>query len=827
MVNRIIPTDPLFSQQWFLYNTGQPIFGVPQTGTLNDINVTPVWSDYTGTGVVVAAIDDGFDLTNPDLSPTTKANLAYDFSLNQPGAAPVDASDNHGTPVLGLMTEARNAIGGVGVAYGAQSVAYRGVAENFPAAATRMIADGVDAVNNSYGAVVGSNPMGKTALQPTLEAAFLKLVTEGRGGLGTSIVFAGGNDRSLQFMTSYDPTNASPYEINIAAANFDGTVTDYSTVGPNLLVAAPASSPSSIVTTDRSGALGYNTAGDYTDTSASAFNGTSAAAPIATGVIALMLQANAKLGYRDVQEILADTARSTGAVTSTSSTQDWNGGTHAYSADLGFGNIDALAAVRVAETWTKQSTVANLAKTVLNGTGGTVGAGSTIGFSTTATTGSMIRAQHVTVTVSLTAPDLSNVTLRLLGSTATPTTSLLFDKPAITTPTTSLNYTFDTVADWGATIDPQRSYTLQVGNSSTTGVVTLDSFNVTVMGDAAGPDHTFVYTNDYATQSAASPARQRLSDPGARNDTINAAAVTADSTIDLRGGRAGSLGTAAFTVADGTAVASVYSGDGNDTLYGNAMNNVLGAGRGTNTIDGGGGTDTAMLIGTRAGYTLDLGATGVLVNSNDGQTKNTLTAISSLAFADTTVDVTKANIGQVVAGSGASDFGHAYTGPTAGLAWEFAPITQRSLVVAASSSNIFLRGSAGDDALVAKNGTNVLDGAGGSNFMFGGTGADGGKDTFFSGALLGNGAVSTWDTVGNFHAGDMLTLWGYDTTRDSQSWSENKGAAGYTGTTLTIASVGRPGTEAVTFAGLSSTTTHLVTSTGTIGGVSYLAVQIG
>lgn len=63
-ISRVIPTDPLFASQWHLYNTGQTSGGVAGF----DINVTPVWGDYTGKGVLIAAIDDGFDETHPGRS---------------------------------------------------------------------------------------------------------------------------------------------------------------------------------------------------------------------------------------------------------------------------------------------------------------------------------------------------------------------------------------------------------------------------------------------------------------------------------------------------------------------------------------------------------------------------------------------------------------------------------------------------------------------------------------------------------------------------------------------------------------------------------------
>lgn len=65
MANRpssYVPNDPLFKDQWFLNNTGQRPEAIPGF----DINVIKVWPDYTGKGILVAALDDGFDQTHPD-----------------------------------------------------------------------------------------------------------------------------------------------------------------------------------------------------------------------------------------------------------------------------------------------------------------------------------------------------------------------------------------------------------------------------------------------------------------------------------------------------------------------------------------------------------------------------------------------------------------------------------------------------------------------------------------------------------------------------------------------------------------------------------------
>ncbi|MBD1938468.1 proprotein convertase P-domain-containing protein [Microcoleus sp. FACHB-68] len=105
-----------------------------------------------------------------------------------------------------------------------------------------------------------------------------------------------------------------------------------------------------IVTTDLVGTEGKD-AGDYTRD----FGGTSAAAPVVSGVIALMLEANPNLTWRDVQHILVETARPTDP-------NDWhdlkdepnwqtNGAGYAVNHNYGFGAIDAAAAVELAAGW--------------------------------------------------------------------------------------------------------------------------------------------------------------------------------------------------------------------------------------------------------------------------------------------------------------------------------------------------------------------------------------------------------------------------------------------------------------------------------------------
>src|SRR6185312_13938872 len=112
-------------------------------------------------------------------------------------------------------------------------------------------------------------------------------------------------------------------------------------------------STSQVVVTDSGSIFGNNTG---------TLQGTSFATPIVSGIVALMFEANPNLGYRDVQEILALSSHKivdTNTTWDTNKARNWNGGGMHVSNDYGFGEVDALAAVRLAETWTTQQTGAN------------------------------------------------------------------------------------------------------------------------------------------------------------------------------------------------------------------------------------------------------------------------------------------------------------------------------------------------------------------------------------------------------------------------------------------------------------------------------------
>ena len=177
-----------------------------------------------------------------------------------------------------------------------------------------------------------------------------------------------GRGRFAQNNANDSSSSNSRFIVTVGALGSTGRFSSYSTPGAPLLVTAPGGGfgffgeDQRCVTTDVTGIGGFNPgAGDINNTDYTRqMNGTSSAAPITSGVAALMIAANPSLTWRDVKEILAGTAR---RIDETA--PDWvvrpleignarrfNGGGFKFNHDYGSGLVDSFAAVVRSQTWT-------------------------------------------------------------------------------------------------------------------------------------------------------------------------------------------------------------------------------------------------------------------------------------------------------------------------------------------------------------------------------------------------------------------------------------------------------------------------------------------
>jgi subtilisin family serine protease len=336
--------NPYYPDQWGFKNTGQ------HSGEAGcDINVEPAWEITKGSSnIKVAIIDEGVDLTHPDLY----ANLlpgydATDAGCGGSGGGPC-VDDAHGTCCAGIVAAIDNTIGVVGVASSCKIIPVRIAYSDswgYWVTTDAEIADGLHYAWNNAGADILSNSWGGGSPSAAINTEIQDALAYGRNGKGCVIVFASGNyDTNISY-----PANSNSNIIAVGAispccerkspTSCDGESWWGSNYGTQLDVVAPGVF---VPTTDIHGSEGYSS-GDYILN----FNGTSSACPHVAGVAALMLSTNPSLTQVQVQQIIESTAQKVRPDLYTySTTSDHPSGT--WNNEMGYGLVDAYAAVQAA-----------------------------------------------------------------------------------------------------------------------------------------------------------------------------------------------------------------------------------------------------------------------------------------------------------------------------------------------------------------------------------------------------------------------------------------------------------------------------------------------
>ena len=733
-----MPTDSLVSSQWHLQNIGQT------GGTTGiDINVSAVWDDYTGAGVSIGIFDDGVDFTHSDLNDNYDASQHLVIGGTTYSAMPT--TGYHGTAVAGLIAAENDGSGTVGVAYGSSITGVPILrSSNAPDLLSALWQwNRFDIVNNSWGYTTAFQVNFSTSdsFWESFEGAIENAGT-GRDGLGTIIVKSAGNSRASGFDTNYDNFTNHRQVIAVGAVDPTGAVSYYSNPGANLLVVAPSSTYGvGLTTTDVAGAAGNNS-GDYLST----FGGTSAAAPQISGVVALMLEANPDLGWRDVQEILAMSARQAGNPATVSGYEkygwtyngasNWNGGGMHFSNDYGFGLVDALAAVRLAESWTLLGTSANEIKvSVSKALNTAIPDNGSVTFQLALSQDILI--DHLELTVDILHPNRGDLIITLTSPDGT--TSILLNQPLNGNDTgDNLLFSFGSNAFWGEL--SAGTWTVTISDAAGGNVGTVKSLNLAAYGDALTADDLYVFTNEYASFGT-DPVRSTLADSDGGIDMLNAAAVTSGSTIDLRAGATSTIAGKALTIAAGTVIENAYGGDGADLIIGNSSANKLYGARGNDTLDGGAGNDTldggdgydiARFSGNQSRYTITAESGGYRITDSlsGGDGSDFLANVENVQFADGNVSLS----------------GETMPPPP--------PPPPPPEDINGTAGDDILDGSSGDERLYGKGGNDRLKGQAGADRLDGGTGIDVADFSTSSAGVVVN--LATGVGSGGDAAGDAL-----------------------------------------------------------------------
>jgi subtilisin family serine protease len=332
------PRDPLFSQQWYLSHQGGN-----QLALNSHIAVEKAWDITRGVrSVVVAVVDDSFDLNHPDFQGSGKIVAPRDLKENDFLPLPGEKEASHGTACAGIAIAEENGTGISGVAPGCAFMPIRTTGylddESIEQIFDWAIAKGASVISCSWGASAVYFP-----LSMRQRAAITKAATTGRNGKGCVILFAAGNanrpvsgvvnERNwAKNILSGDTKWLSgfavhPDVITVAASTSMNKKSAYSNWGENISVCAPSNNAPpgmwfqstgyvytqpgiavalaglGVFTTDQLGAAGYDP-GNFTST----FGGTSSATPVVAGVAGLILSANPDLTARQVNNILEETA---------------------------------------------------------------------------------------------------------------------------------------------------------------------------------------------------------------------------------------------------------------------------------------------------------------------------------------------------------------------------------------------------------------------------------------------------------------------------------------------------------------------------------------
>lgn len=309
----------------------------------------------TGKNIVIAIIDDGFEIDHPEFRIPGKVIHSRDITTGSNDPRPRNSYNNHGTACAGVAVAA--GIEASGAAPEALFMPVRlsaNLGSAAEAAAFKWAADhGADIISCSWGPEDGNwsdpdDPVHTTMidLPDSTRLAIEYAVSRGREGRGCIITFAAGNGNED---CGYDGYASCEKVIAVAACNDRGRRSIYSDYGKNVWCCFPSSDfgfppfnhpdplTPGIFTTDRIGKAGYNPEGSYTDS----FGGTSSSCPGVAGIAALILSVNPGLSWVQVRNIIRDTCDK---IDSSGGDYDSEGHNRFY----GYGRINALKAVKLA-----------------------------------------------------------------------------------------------------------------------------------------------------------------------------------------------------------------------------------------------------------------------------------------------------------------------------------------------------------------------------------------------------------------------------------------------------------------------------------------------
>lgn len=285
----IIPDDTQFNSQW--HHT--------------KIETPTAWDLSKGANIKIAIIDSGVDTAHTDLK--DKIFLTWNASGNTTNSADVPDVKGHGTKVAGsAAASVNNGIGIAGIAWSSLLIIVKVDPANDGFASFSTLANAITFAADNGARVANLSYQASTSSTVITAAKYMKNLT---GGI---TVCSAGNAATLL------ADNDVPEIITVAATNSNDGLASFSNYGNIIDVSAPGEGILTTVTGNGYGSV----------------SGTSFAAPITAGLIALIMAADTTLTPEQVETILETTATDLGTV--------------GFDTYYGYGRINAYKAVKAA-----------------------------------------------------------------------------------------------------------------------------------------------------------------------------------------------------------------------------------------------------------------------------------------------------------------------------------------------------------------------------------------------------------------------------------------------------------------------------------------------
>ncbi|XP_068561703.1 proprotein convertase subtilisin/kexin type 5 [Cebidichthys violaceus] len=474
--------NSVWNSLWYIHCSDE------SKGRRSCMNIAGAWRrGYTGKGVVLSVLDDGIEREHPDLKPNYDPLASSDVNGQDEDPSPNNsnnASNYHGTQCAGMVAAtANNSRCTVGVSFHARIGGVRmldgDVTDIVEARSLSFRPQHIDVYIASWGpeddgaTLEGPGALARLALQNGIKT--------GRHGRGSVFVWASGQGGRRGDHCSCDGYSSSIYTVSISSATRRGSQPDHLERCSSTLATAYSGGETEEVVT-----LGPQQSCSRAQSEASL------SSSVAAGVIALTLEANPLLTWRDVQHIIVRTSKPHHLLA-----PDWsfNGAGYKVSHLYGFGLLDAESMVKEAERWKRVPTQQECVEEAPTQLSRTIHPGSPL-MSVLESSGCsgepsqrVVYVEHVVVRVAITHSRRGDLSITLASPAGT-VSQLLANRPLDDSPEGFQNWEFMTTHSWGE--QAAGEWTLKIQDTSSqkrdnAELGTLKEWSLLIYGTAGQP----------------------------------------------------------------------------------------------------------------------------------------------------------------------------------------------------------------------------------------------------------------------------------------------------------------------------------------------------